>query len=92
MASILVIGVGSTGLAAMERAQQFYYEFTKKNSPGTNSAFMYLETQGDRKPETTPDGKTDITACYLCPDNITATLKNWEDSKQWDWLHQMLLF
>lgn len=86
MASILVIGVGSTGLAAMERAQQFYYEFTKKNSPGTNSAFMYLETQGDRKPETTPDGETDITACYLCPNNITATLKNWEDSKQWNWL------
>lgn len=86
MASILVIGVGSTGLAAMERAQQFYYEFTKKNSPGANSAFMYLETQGDRKPETTPDGQTEITACYLCPNNITATLKNWEDSKQWDWL------
>lgn len=86
MASILVIGVGSTGLAAMERAQQFYYEFTKKNSPGANSAFMYLETQGDRKPETTPNGGTDITSCFLCPNNITATLKNWEDSKQWDWL------
>ena len=86
MASILVIGVGSTGLAAMERAQQFYYEFTKKNSPGTNSVFMYLETQGDRKPETTPNGQTDITACYLCPNNITATLKNWEETKQWDWL------
>lgn len=86
MASILVIGVGSTGLAAMERAQQFYYEFTKKTSPGSNSAFMYLETQGDRKPETTPNGDTDITSCYLCPNNITATLKNWEDAKRWDWL------
>jgi len=86
MASILVIGVGSTGLAAMERAQQFYYEFTKKNSPGANSAFMYLETQGDRKPETTPNGETEIVSCYLCPNNITAILKNWEDAKKWDWL------
>ena len=86
MASILVIGVGSTGLAAMERAQQFYYEFTKKTSPGANAAFMYLETQGDRKPETTPNGDTDITACFLCPNNITATLKNWEAAKKWEWL------
>ena len=86
MASILVIGVGSTGLAAMERAQQFYYEFTKKNSPGANSAFVYLETQEDRRPERTPNGGTDITSCFLCPNNIAATLKNWQDSKQWDWL------
>jgi len=86
MASILVIGVGSTGLAAMERAQQFYYEFTKKTSPGSNSAFMYLETQRDNKPETTPNGDTDITSCYLCPNNINATLKNWKDAKKWNWL------
>lgn len=86
MASILVIGVGSTGLAAMERAQQFYYEFTKKNSPGTNAAFMFLETQGGRKPETTPNGGTDIVSCYLCPDNIDATLKNWQEENRWDWL------
>ncbi len=86
MASILVIGVGSTGLSAMERAQQFYYEFTKKNSPGTNAAFMYLETQEQREPEKTPNGSTAICPCFLCPNNITATLTNWNDSKQWDWL------
>ena len=75
MASILVIGVGSTGLSAMEQAQQFYYEFTKKNSPGANnSAFLYLETDKNRLPKVTPNGGTDIQACFLCPQNINATI------------------
>ncbi len=84
MASILVIGVGSTGLSAMEQAQQFYYEFTKKNSPGKhNSAFLFLETDSNRKPQVTPNGSTDIVSCYLCPQNITATLTNWNGKYKW---------
>ena len=84
MASILVIGVGSTGLSAMEQAQQFYYEFTKKNSPGkNNSAFLFLETDKNRKPKVTPNGYTDIVSCYLCPQNITATLTNWNGRYNW---------
>ncbi len=86
MASILVIGVGSTGLAAMERAQQFYYEFTKQCSPGPHSAFLYMETDKNREPEAAPCGDTDITACYLCPNNVGATLDNWKQSGKWDWL------
>ena len=84
MASILVIGVGSTGLSAMEQAQQFFYEFTKKNSPGKhNSAFLFLETDSNRKPQVTPNGSTDIVSCYLCPQNITATLANWNGKYSW---------
>lgn len=84
MASILVIGVGSTGLSAMEQAQQFYYEFTKKNSPGANnSAFLYLETDKNRLPKVTPNGGTDIKACFLCPQNIDATLNNWQGKYEW---------
>lgn len=84
MASILVIGVGSTGLSAMEQAQQFYYEFTKQNSPGKqNSAFLFLETDSTRKPRLTPNGTTDIVSCYLCPQNITATLTNWKGKYKW---------
>lgn len=84
MASILVIGVGSTGLSAMEQAQQFYYEFTKKNSPGpNNSAFLYLETDRNRLPKVTPNGGTDIQASFLCPQNINATITNWQGKYAW---------
>lgn len=83
MASILVIGVGSTGLAAMERAQQFYFEFTKQSSPVGNSAFLFLETDEARKPAVTSQGKTDIKACYLTPHQITATLAGWNGKYSW---------
>ena len=88
MASILVIGIGSTGLEALEQAQQFYYEFTKKHSPGHNAGFLFLETDRTRKPKTAPNGKTDIKACYLCPDNIQATLDGWckTNDKRYEWL------
>lgn len=82
MASILVIGVGSTGLAAMERAQQFYFEFTKQNTP-SNSAFLFLETDESRKPAITSKGTTDIKACYLTPHHITATLAGWNGMYEW---------
>lgn len=86
MASILVIGVGSTGLSVMEHAQQFYYEFTKHNSSDNNAAFMFLETDGNRTPQVTPNGKTDIQSCYLTPNNVNATLTNWHQTGKYNWL------
>ena len=88
MASILVIGIGSTGLEAMEQAQQFYYEFTKKHTPGHNAGFLFLETDHNRKPKTAPNGKTAIQACYLCPNQIQATLARWHQSndERYEWL------
>lgn len=85
MASILVIGVGSTGLSIMERAQQYYYEFTKNSNP-SNAAFMYLETDVKRKPTPAPNGKTAIQPCYLDPQNINATLTNWHENGKYDWM------
>lgn len=82
MASVLVIGVGSTGLSAIEYAQQYYYEFTKQNSP-TNTAFMFLETDENRKPKVVSNGKTEIKSCYICPENIKATLKGWQSKYSW---------
>ena len=55
MASILVIGIGSTGLEAMEQAQQFYYEFTNQilhridYSSMNRGSTQPLITQGDMK-------------------------------------------
>lgn len=86
MASILVIGIGSTGLAVMERAQQFYYELTKQNTPGSHAAFMFLETDSNRQAELTPNGTTEIKSCYLCSDHINATLSNWNKENKWKWL------
>lgn len=86
MASVLVIGIGSTGLAVMERAQQFYYELTKQNTPGSHAAFMFLETDSNRQAELTPNGSTEIRSCYLCSDHINATLSNWNKEKKWKWL------
>ena len=86
MASVLVIGIGSTGLAVMERAQQFYYELTKQNTPGSHAAFMFLETDSNRQPELTPNGSTEIRSCYLCSDHINATLSNWNKENKWKWL------
>ena len=82
MASVLVIGVGSTGLSAMEYAQQYYYEFTKQNSP-LNTAFMFIETDDNRHPKVVSNGKTDIKSCYICPKNITATLNGWQSQYAW---------
>ncbi len=88
MASILVIGIGSTGLEAMEQAQQFYYEFTNQHTPGDNAGFLFFETDRSHKPKTAPNGKTAIEACYLCPNQIQATLAGWHQSndKRYEWL------
>ena len=44
MASTLIIGIGTTGLRIIEEAQQYHYEFTGKNKPGSKTKFTEIET------------------------------------------------
>ncbi|MBA4303387.1 MAG: hypothetical protein C0424_04105, partial [Sphingobacteriaceae bacterium] len=44
----------------IEEIQQFHYEFTGKNKPGSNVEYMYIETDAARKPRKTAKGETDI--------------------------------
>jgi len=60
MASTLVIGIGSTGLAILEQAEQFVYEFTGKNKPSKEIECVYIETDTKRLPRRTASGKTSI--------------------------------
>lgn len=61
MASALVIGIGSTGLAILEEAEQFYYDFAGKNKPGSNTELMFIETDVRRLPKKTALGSSSIT-------------------------------
>tara|TARA_B110000971_G_scaffold140912_1_gene144049 strand:+ start:4276 stop:6726 length:2451 start_codon:yes stop_codon:yes gene_type:complete len=65
MGSYLVIGIGSTGLAILEQAEQFIFEFTGKNQPGRNVECLYLETDTSRVPIKTASGKSNITQLTL---------------------------
>lgn len=60
MSSTLIIGIGTSGLNIIEEIQQFHYEFTGKNKPGSNVEYMYIETDAAKKPRKTANGKTDI--------------------------------
>lgn len=60
MASTLVIGIGSTGLAILEQAEQFIYEFTGKNRPGEEVECVFVETDTRRLPRKTASGETEI--------------------------------
>lgn len=60
MSSTLIIGIGTSGLNIIEEIQQFHYEFTGKNKPGSNVEYMYIETDAARKPRKTANGETDI--------------------------------
>ena len=90
MASVIVIGVGSTGLHVMEQAQKFYYEFTKKDAPNANNAaFLFIETDGAKEAEKTPNGTTSIRSTNLSFENIDATLGNWHKSENKEWAKWM---
>ena len=60
MSSTLIIGIGTSGLNIIEEVQQFHYEFTGKNKPGSNVEYMYIETDAARKPRKTANGETEI--------------------------------
>lgn len=86
MASVIVIGVGSTGLHVMEQAQRFYYQFTKQDAPNpNNAAFLFIETDDAKEVEKTPNGTTSIKSTNLSFENIDATLGNWHKAENKDW-------
>tara|TARA_B100000780_G_scaffold133625_1_gene93722 strand:- start:307 stop:2757 length:2451 start_codon:yes stop_codon:yes gene_type:complete len=65
MSKYLLIGIGSTGLSILEQAEQFIFDFTGKNKPGTHVESIYLETDLSRLPVRTASGKTAITQVPL---------------------------
>jgi hypothetical protein len=88
----LVIGIGSSGLDILEKAQEFNYEFLGKNNPDNEDiTYLSLDTQRDRRPKRTTFGQssikheeiglTDITAKYdeLVVNEYTST--NWFPSR-----------
>lgn len=75
MASTLIIGIGSTGLNIIEEAQQWHYELTGKNKPGSNVEYLFFETDVKKKSRITPVGESDIKPVYLKLENHDATIK-----------------
>lgn len=86
--STLIIGIGTTGLNIIEACQQYHYEFTQKNKPGNNVEYLYIETDGSKKPKGTPAGKKDIDALHITVNNVQAlynTFKN-DNNIDSDWM------
>lgn len=73
--NIIIIGIGSTGLDVLEKAQQYYYDFTKGADP-KNIKMMFIETDKNRKASLTPDGQNHIDTCYLDPQNVFSYIDN----------------
>ena len=84
MASTLVVGIGSTGLAVIEQAEQFIYEFTGKNKPGNNVECIYLETDTKRLPRRTASGKTTITQVDLSLGSNAVDITQLKNNKRLD--------
>jgi hypothetical protein len=84
MASTLVVGIGSTGLAVIEQAEQFIYEFTGKNKPGNNVECIYLETDTKRLPRRTASGKTSITQVDLSLGSNAVDITQLKNNKRLD--------
>lgn len=75
MASVVVIGIGSSGLHIIEQAQQFHYEFTGKNKPDSVE-YLYIETDTNATPGLNPLGETAIERCFIDIQNATAAITN----------------
>ena len=88
MASVIVIGVGSTGLAVLERAEQFYYEFTRQNCPTDRIGLLFLETDRGRQASVTSNGTTNIQNCQIELNNVSSNLNGWHDHprEEWNWM------
>jgi len=88
MASVIVIGVGSTGLAVLERAEQFYYEFTRQNCPTDRIGLLFLETDRGRQASVTSNGTTNIQNCQIELNNVSSNLNGWHEHprEEWNWM------
>jgi len=84
MSSFLLIGIGSTGLSMLEQVEQFVYEFTRENKPGSNVELMYLETDLEKKPVRTASGKTSITQIPLSLGSNAVDIRQLKNTKHID--------
>jgi hypothetical protein len=84
MASTLIIGIGTTGLRIIEEAQQFHYEFTGKNKPGSNVEYLFLETNVEQIPRKTATGKSDINPVGLSLHAHSSDIYNLKSNKNLD--------
>jgi hypothetical protein len=75
MASVLVIGIGSTGFNVIEQSIQFYYEFKKAYPNNNRIAYMFLDTA--TQSSTTID-KGIVKYCDISTANVAATLNGWQ--------------
>jgi hypothetical protein len=69
---IILIGIGTSGLYALEHAQRFYYESSKdanKANKPSNVEYLYIETNETNRPTGTPIGN-DITRVYVSLDDM----------------------
>ena len=81
MASTIVIGIGTTGLRILEEAQQFHYDFTKKNKPGNNVELIFLDTDIRTKPKRTASGDTSIRQVKFPLENLVVEIQNLKGQK-----------
>lgn len=84
MASTLIIGIGTTGLRIIEEAQQYHYEFTGRNKPGSNIEYLYIETDTSRLPKSTAGGETEIEAVMFDFEKIQVDIDQLKKDKKID--------
>lgn len=84
MSATLIIGIGTSGLEIIEQAQQFHYEFTGKNRPGTNVEYLYLETNENRNPKKTAKGTTDINHVKVPLNGAVSTINKMRENSAID--------
>lgn len=83
-APIIIIGIGTSGLHAIEEAQRFHYETYKVNKP-SNVEYLYIETNETNRPVGTPIGN-DISRVYISLDNMAemiSVIKNSCEDPAW---------
>ena len=82
MASTLIIGIGTTGLNIIEAAQQYHYEFTGRNKPGSNVEYLYIETDTSKVPKSTAGGETEIEGVKFDFDKIQVDIDQLKKDKK----------
>ena len=88
MASTLLIGIGTTGLRILEEAQQYHYDYTKKNKPGSNVEMFFIETDVLKRPRKTEGGETCIDIVQFPLSGMSVDINQMKDNPnlQTDWL------
>ena len=91
MASTLILGIGTTGLRIIEEAQQYHYEFTGRNKPGSNVEYLYIETDTSRLAKSTAGGETEIDAVMFDFEKIQVDIDQLKKDKKIksDWIPEV---